>query len=551
MKKLILFSVLVCSIFLFSNICRPQQPVWEWAKSAGGPGYADEASAVAVDAYGNVYAAGYFLSLTINFGTTVLTNVAFEDIFLVKYDYSGNVLWAKSFGGDYDERARALAVDAAGNVLMAGIFASSTLTFGSTTLVLAGNTDLFVTKFDSAGNVLWAKSAGGTGGDYTTGVAAGPSGSIFISGDFSSPSITFGSVTLANPGVFLVRYNSDGSVAWARGSGGENSALSEGVSVDAAGNSYASGEYWADTIIFSPVTLVNTKAGAGDVYLVKYNPAGDVLWAKSTGGFGNDYAQAVAVDGAGNASVGGTFHSSWIIFDSVTLVNPDSAVHTGIFLARYDPNGNVLWARKGDAQYDDQTGAVAVDGSGNSYIAGNFNCDTIRFGPVKLANTVPYYTDIFIAKYDAGGNILWATHASGADNEDTYTITCDPAGNVYTGGFYRGTTVTFGNTVITNQGWWDLFVAKLGSTNVGVQGPAGSSTIPGISVFPNPATDKVNILLPGKSAIEILTPDGRVIKSIPHAEIRMTLDMNGFPGGVYLIKATTADGILTGKFVKQ
>ena len=548
MKKIYsVFAVIFFSLFsagtLFSQV-----PAWAWACGAGGLGFSDYASSVAVDAAGNVYAAGYFGSNTITFGTTVLVNVAFEDLFIVKYDPNGNVLWARSAGGDYTEEVRTLAVDASGNLVVAGIFASSTLTFGTTTLVNAGNTDLFIAKYDPAGNVLWAKSAGGYSGDYSTGVVADLSDNIFLTGYFSSPSITFDSITMTNQGLFMVKYGPGGNVIWAKGSEGTQSILPDGIATDAAGNCYASGEYWNDTLIFSPVVLKNTNGNNGDIFLVKYDAGGNVLWAKSTGGFGIDYGQAIAADAAGNVYFGGTFHSSWILFDSIKLTNPDSAVNTGFFIAKYDAGGNVLWASKAGAQYDDQVSSVAVDSSGNCYLAGNFNCDTLDFGPVKLANTVPYYTDIFIAKYDAGGIVQWATHASGVENEDTYCITADPAGNVYVVGGYKGTSVTFGTTTLINLGWWDLFVAKLGSTNVGIHPPDNPASI---AVFPNPATDILNVNLPQKSELEILTIEGQIVRTFNSETQMTTINIQSLSNGLYLLKATTGNEVVIRKFIKQ
>ena len=147
-----------------------------------------------------------------------------------------------------------------------------------------------------------------------------------------------------------------------------------------------------------------------------------------------------------------------------------------------------------------------------------------------------------------GGYIQCATHAIGAENEDTYTLAADHLGNVYVAGMYKGPSVTFGNTTLVNQGWWDLFVAKLASTNVGIQ-PPGSPV--DIAVFPNPATDILNVILPQKSVLEILTIEGQIVRTFNSEIPRTTIDIQSLSNGLYLLKATTGNEVVIRKFIKQ
>ena len=116
MKKLIFYSCLLMISILSVNA---QTPNWQWAKSAGGTGY-ESSTGVCTDASGNVFITGLFFSPTITFGTTTLTNAGGMDIFIVKYDATGNVLWAKSAGGVYGERGQSVCTDASGNVFITG-----------------------------------------------------------------------------------------------------------------------------------------------------------------------------------------------------------------------------------------------------------------------------------------------------------------------------------------------------------------------------------------------------------------------------------------------
>lgn len=227
MKKQILLFTVISSLCFFSILLNAQTPNWLWAKTAGNTSN-DIANSVAVDASGNSYIAGAFLSPTITFGSTTLTNNGADDIFLAKYDASGNVLWARSAGGTNHDYANSVAVDPSGNVYVAGYFTSDTIIFGSYTLINTDNTtnstsDLFLVKYNSSGNVLWAKSAAGLNNDEAASVSVDASGNAYITGYFSSYTLSFGTITLTNTDtinytddIFIAKYNTSGNVLWAK-----------------------------------------------------------------------------------------------------------------------------------------------------------------------------------------------------------------------------------------------------------------------------------------------------------------------------------------------
>jgi hypothetical protein len=145
---------------------------------------------------------GEFNSPTITFGTTTLTNGGGNDIFVVKYDPSGSVLWAKSGAGISSESGKGISTDASGNIVLTGGFNSPNITFGTTILTNSSSgSDIFVVKYDPSGNVFWAKSAGGIGGEEGAGISTDASGNIVLTGGFNSPNITFGATILTNSGV--------------------------------------------------------------------------------------------------------------------------------------------------------------------------------------------------------------------------------------------------------------------------------------------------------------------------------------------------------------
>jgi len=459
MKKSIFLFAAISFLCFLSKISYAQTPDWLWAKSAGGTNW-DEASSVAVDDSGNTYVAGLFQSTTITFGSDTLTNAGGGDIFLVKYAPNGNVLWAKSAGGTIDDYPYSVAVDDSGNIYVAGFFESSTLSFGSTTLTNVGNNDIFLAKYAPNGNVLWAKRAGGTNWDEASSVAVDDSGNIYVAGYFYSPIITFGSITLMSAGnvdIFLAKYDANGNVLWAKRAGGMSEDGAYSVAVDASGNIYMAGWFESLTITFGSTTLTN--AGWENIFLAKYDANGNVLWAKRAGGTNHDWAASVAVDTSGNIYVAGSFNSSTITFGSDTLTN---AGGYDIFLAKYAPNGNVLWAKSAGGTSYDVVISVAVDASGNIYVAGYFKSPTLTLGSTTLTNASAWgCADIFLAKYDTSGNVLWAKSAGGTYDDSANSVVVETSGNVYVAGEFQSPTITFGSTTLTNAGGRNIFLAKL------------------------------------------------------------------------------------------
>ena len=453
MKKVI--TILVALVISANTFA--QAPNCLWAKAAGGT-YYDYGYSVATDASGNVYVTGSFSSPIITFGTTTLTNAGSGNIFIAKYDAAGNVLWAKSAGGNGSDDGLSVATDASGNVYVTGYFTSSTITFGTTTLTNAGggSNDMFIVKYNAAGNVLWAKREGGTSHEIGFSVTTDASGNVYVTGEFRSATITFGTTTLTNAGggdIFIAKYDAAGNVLWAKRAGGTDYEFCKSVTTDASGNVYITGEFRSPTITFGTTTLTN--AGNSNIFIAKYDAAGTVLWAKGAGSNNDNNGRIVTTDASGNVYVTGVFTSPTITFDTTTLTNAGSA---DMFIAKYDAAGTVLWAKRAGGADSDYGYSVATDASGNVFVTGSFLSSTITFGTTTLTNAGS--DDIFIAKYDSTGTMIWAKRAGGTNDDYGISVTTDASGNVYVTGRFASPTITFGTNTLTNSGSGDIFIVK-------------------------------------------------------------------------------------------
>jgi len=569
MKKQLLLVAVITSyaVQTFS-----QSPNWLWAKSAVGAA-TDEGLSISTDASGNVYATGYFFSPSLTFGTTTLTNASngTADIFLVKYDASGNVIWAKSAGGVNSDKGLSVSADASGNVLVTGPFYSPSITFGTTTLINTDNSgnsaDIFVVKYDANGNVLWAKSAGGTSYEYGNSISTDANGNVLVTGYFDSPSITFGTTTLTNSGsstdIFILKYDANGNLLWAKSAGGTNLDGGYGVSTDANGNVFIAGIFLSPSINFGSTTLTNVSSGNADIFVVKYDANEMYYGQKKAGGTAYDRVTGISVDVNGNVLITGYFNSSSIAFGTTTLTNTDIMGTTpDIFIVKYDSNGNLLWAKSaggtGGMSFDEGN-AISTDVNGNVLVTGRFGSSSLTFGTTTLTNAdnTGNTDDIFVVKFNQNGNVVWAKSIGGSNVDIGNSIAADVSGNVLVTGPFYSPSITFGTTNLINTdntGFSsDIFVAKLNSV-VGIEELSYNNSL--LTIYPNPTSGKCILRLDNSisnaiTTIEVFNVLGEKVYSINHSTNTPEIDLSDCPSGVYTLQVKTSQNTFNKKIVIQ
>jgi hypothetical protein len=234
----------------------------QWVNGGGGI-FDDQGKGINIDEDGNVLCTGYFYGPA-TFGNNTLESPEYSSHFcLLKLDINGNYLFAKSYGSDEGGESPfgGLGTDNEGNIYIGGIYYSETFLIGDDILVNSnyGYFDIFLIKFDTSGNPIWGRSAGGTGLDYCRGIDVDSIGNCYISGNFEATAM-FGDTTITvvgNTDVFVAKYNENGGVDWAIQSGGTSTDISESVAVRENGDVYATG-YFYDQIAFGNITLSAT-----------------------------------------------------------------------------------------------------------------------------------------------------------------------------------------------------------------------------------------------------------------------------------------------------
>ncbi|MGZ3884460.1 MAG: SBBP repeat-containing protein [Bacteroidia bacterium] len=295
----------------------------------------------------------------------------------------------------------------------------------------------------------WGQSGASTGAEYATSIATDPLGNSYVTGTFSTLTYTVGAVTLNNTqttgnDVFILKYDASGTLLWAKsygGAGGNTQDYSPAITLDGAGNFYLSGYTDCASIAFGTTTLTSFGSpGAYNTYfLVKLDASGNPLWARGSNG------QAFAV--AANSS--GVCLTGWFLNPGMS-VGTTTFTGSGFFIARYDSNGNPLWLNKATSSAGGGVPmgtSITMDASNNCIVGGNYS-KTLTIGSTTLANFGSTGTDIFIAKYDPSGSVIWATNFGSGGNDNLRDLATDAAGNVFMTGDFTGT-VSVGSTVYT------------------------------------------------------------------------------------------------------
>ena len=474
---LIIFSML----FSISFLSAPSAKAWSSAQTAvsvfGGVGNEFSESTV-VDSTGNIYTTGRFAS-TVDFdpgvGTSNLTSAGSSDVFVSKLDASGNLLWAKSFGAAAADAGLSIAVDSTGNVYTTGFFAS-TVDFdpgaGTTNLTTAGSSDVFISKLDASGNLVFAKRFGGGISDLGYSIAVDSTGNIYTTGffqdtvDFDPSAGTTNLTTAGLSDVFISKLDASGNLVFAKRFGAAEADAGRSIALDSTGNIYTAG-YFEQTVDFDPSagTTNLTSAGRSDVFVSKLDSSGNLVFAKRFGAAETDVGLSVAVDSTGNVYTTGYFEQTVDFDPGAGTTDLTTGGGSDVFVSKLDASGNLVFAKRFGGSNDDGGISISVDSNGNIHTTGYFE-ERVDFDPGAGTSNLTSAggTDVFVSKIDSSGNLLLAKSFGGTANDVGRSITFDSTGNIYTTGEFAGT-VDFdpgtGTTNLISAGGNDVFILRL------------------------------------------------------------------------------------------
>ncbi len=579
-------------LLLISQICFGQTS--QWAKRAGTATGDDFGYGICADKANNVYITGQMDS-TYKFCDTAHILTHYNYCFISKYTPAGQVRWTQKVIGINNNLGLHVCTDSSANVFVAGQFIDTSFchkgivfntrvavrdTFthdttiiihDTTTLVIHGTTivdtvyyfdrdtmrgnslaEVFITKYDSAGNFKWASKVIGLNTNISVNeMSAGPNGDIYITGQFNGTA-KFDKDTVYSSGngdYYLAKYSSDsGKVKWVK----HGASVGNSVAVDQkSGIIYAAGTY-QNTATFGTLTLNSMgNVNNDDIFLAAVDTGGNYLWVKGIGGSWEDHVHNIALDTNGNIFVTGLLTPASDAFFGIDTLH---AYPGDIFLAKYNSAGIEQWAKMAGGSTLDEVNAIAVDNAGNAYLTGDFQ-NVATFGSHTLGNNGGQ--DIFISKYNSSGTILGSTSVGGPSDDVARGIALDGNGDLYITGSFKDTCKFGGvtaNRLISAAGS-DAFVAKTG-INVSVSDIKSTGSVT-FDAYPNPTTGDINIYFSTKEntslTIKLTNMNGQVVYNEQKSQFigvyRTTVDFCHHAKGVYFLEMITDKETMVKKII--
>ena len=451
--KINLFKAGVLSLLFTIYSGSTFSQTYSWVDAGASEGF-DYGNYITTDDSGNVYVSGQF-EYDCNFGSKTVSTAGQHDIFLAKYNSAGTLKWVKRAGSPGGDAGHGIGLDANRNVYTAGEFEETTYwtPVDSETVGGANINNIYISKYDNNGNFIWVRNVSSQGDSRGRALTTDAEGNSYFTGSFSR-TCAFGSINLTYSGSsdsFLAKYDSSGNAIWARKQGGTKDDKGKGVALDGFGNVVLCATFTQNgSISGHPISAV----GRYDSFIAKYDTAGNYIWHITAGGTDTTKMSGITTDNDGNIYVTGYFIDTTTI-GTTTLYSQGSYE---FFIAKFNANGNFVWAKRGGGANEDFGQGICFDSRRNLlYVTGQFDYMANFDG---LAVTSAGNRDIFISCWDTSGSIQWIKTAGGSQRDAGFAVANDTLGNVFATGFVD-VAGNFGSLTFSGDSMADVFVTKL------------------------------------------------------------------------------------------
>lgn len=547
---------LICCLISISSFS--QEINFEWNKIFNSSNY-NHAYCAANDSDGFIYVAGNFENV-FEIESSSMESEKGKDGFLLKLNPNGDLIWSKHFSSSSDVNITSLDIDKDNQLILVGEYKNSVV-FDVT--IETNNTDkkyssnMFLAKYDSNGNLLWAKNNGGiANGKGNLTVLANNDILLFgTSIDFNlfdtdTLISTLDSALVDGPGFsywafahsesdFMARISPDGSLKWIKEFGGY---VNE-VILDNHDNIVVTGSFFDDTY-FDEILV--SEIGSSTSFLAHYSSEGEINWVRTSGGSTNHNAgYGLSIDSQNNIYQCGTVGGQNIKFDGETVLN---YTHSNSYLTKYDDNGNLVWYQIfgtitsiNDNSAEFSRGiALKTDNNGNILMLGYFQ-DKITFGMTTIDSEASQ--DLMLLKFNQNGNVIEAKEYVEYGSVVGIDLAIDDDNAVYIIGNKYGVT----GTMIDPS---NSFVGKIDkSTFTSIEKNIDAHNL---SVYPNPSIGNIHVnssKIGQTRKIEIVSIDGRKIKEFSTQDSNFSFEFD--EKGIFIISVTIDGNRVTRRIVVE
>ena len=523
----------------------------QWSTFLGG-GAIDSIVGIAIDPQGDVLVAGSTVSADF---PTLPGDKHGGEAFVAKISTIRGLLWATLLGGSNGASPYDLAADSVGNAYVIGYTHSTDFPVKSGfQMTHKGDRDGFIVKLDNNGQILWSSFLGGSGRDMPSGVAVDPAGNVLIAGltlsaDFPTPGGLQTSYAGCEDG-FLAMVSSSGELLWARYLGGSGDDMCRRAAFDAAGNAVVTGYTMSSDFPVTPGAFDTSHRGREDAFVAKFSPAGQLVWSTFLGGTEREWGEGITLDSHGNVLVTGqTASSDFPVQDGFSMTYNGGG--SDAFAAKLSPSGALLWATFLGGSGDESSYDIVLDDCENAVVTG-FTASADFPTPCGFDTTYNGGTgDVFVAWISPSSQLLLGSFLGGFGLDGAYAVALDGHGDAFIGGYTSSPDfpIVKGFDPTYNGGELDAFVAKIGVPLLTVQ----STPITGVPITGDkPGSTNYSALCEFGSSITLSAPEAAIIDSVTWTFVRWVKDGVNQPDGQASVQvAMDADHALVAQYEQR
>ena len=526
-----------CTLFfiLLIGLCLSAQ-TWVELQQYGGIN-GESCQVLSTDLQGNTYITGEFNG-DVELGETNLTSIGDLDVYLAKKAADGSIVWAVQGGSLDDEEVAGVATDEMGNVYWTGMYWIEGL-FGDTILSVTNSSrGIFLIQCDNNGQLHWSKSFDGRGLKQISAIQYAE-GYIYLTGYFET-NLLIGDTILEAASdweLFLIKMNVDGSLIWARQAGLEGRALGVSLEVDAGQNIVLAGHF-VGKLAFASDTL-QTATPDFDVFVAKFNAAGEPLWGRRAGGVFSSENSAIALDKNGHIYLTGRFLGVMKLDETIEIQT--LGFHQSFYLLKYRSDGTPLWAKSFTGEDEKEANDMVLAHS-RIAITGNF-IGTTTIGDFSISSRSSRNNG-FVAGFDLDGTIEWLKAIQSEELVFAETIISKADEGFIIGGHFLGH-ADFDSQGLMSNGDFDIYISELNTRTTSISSPIETEWI---QFFPNPVKDFIFF----KKSIDyfklkIIAMNGSVLKEYTQP---ISIDVRELSTGVYYLAFETLDSVFYKKMIK-
>lgn len=526
MKKVISLFLIVIGYFAH---CQNTSLEWSAQSSVVSSG-----RACAVDNFGNIFLTGL-----------IEDGLKENGIYFAKFDSLGNNIWEKQiFSGGSNDGGYSIKCDSENNVYLTGSF-RDTIDFQNNILIAYGICDIFILKFNNDGEIMWAKNEGGNSWDWGYSLCLDTEDNLYVTGYFHDEANFSGFTINAeySNAIFIAKYTTEGQLVWIKHYGGEEGFFANSgnsIIADTNCNIYVTGRFGGN-VNFDNFNF--NSDGSRDVFLMKMDSTGNINWVRAFGSQSDwDNAFSVALDLLGNVYVTADFYHT-ITIDSLTITTSED--HPTL-IAKFNNNGTIGWinfiVNTGWSSSNNFNKEVVVNNPNNVYLYGTYEPNDNNY-------------DIFLTKYNETGNLLWHEIYSGLNNSFGNYITRGEGSKLFLiGDFIDSLFISDGNLY---SDFNSCYVVKINDLTydpiyTNINNPFIDNELDKIKIYPNPARNYVEIDYYDlhNHTLELFDLKGTRILTLKNNINPLRLNISSFNSGIYYIRFTSNDFIMTKKIVK-